>query len=61
MTKVKRNYFCCNKRQIVFRTAPLANPSLGRLLASGRAGHESVPQDDRPRGRETCKVARQPA
>jgi hypothetical protein len=25
--------------------------TLGRLLASGRAGHDSVPRDDRPRGR----------
>jgi hypothetical protein len=33
----------------------------GRLLASGRAGHDSVPRDDRPRGRKTYKIARQPA
>jgi hypothetical protein len=40
---------------------PQLSTNLGRLLASGRAGHDSVPRYDRPRGRKSCKTARQPA
>jgi hypothetical protein len=50
---------CTENLQV--RTSATVPLTLGRLLASGRAGHESVPRYERPRGRKTCKIARQPA